>query len=256
MLTDEYLARFGGIGRLYGRDQLIKLSTAHVLIVGLGGVGSWLAESLARTGVGSITMVDLDDLCVTNINRQVHALNSTVGQFKVEVMEKRLLDINPELKINLKSCYFNEKNLESIFDQKYDYVIDACDDFTNKSLMIEHCFHQKIPLITIGAAGGKTDPTQIRVSDLTETQNDRMIARIKKKLRKEKGFPLEGKFNIWCVFSHERAMYPGEDGCPTYKPPGHAKYLNCDEGFGSASFVTGAFAFVASSHVIGQLTKR
>lgn len=256
MLTDEYLARFGGIGRLYGRDQLIKLSKARILIVGVGGVGSWLAESLGRTGVGALTLVDLDDLCVTNINRQVHALNSTVGQFKVEVMEKRLKDINPEIQLTLKTSFFTEKNLEEIFSEKFDYVVDACDDFNPKSLMIEYCYHNKIPLITIGAAGGKSDPTLVRVSDLTETQNDKMLARVKKKLRTEKNFPAEGKFGIWCVFSHERAKYPGADGCPTYKAPGHAKYMNCDEGFGSASFVTGTFAFVATSHIIDQLTKR
>ena len=152
--------------------------------------------------------------------------------------------------------FFSEKNIKEIFSQEFDFVVDACDDFNNKSLMIEHCFHNKIPLITIGAAGGKTDPSKVEVSDLSETQNDKMLARIKKKLRSEKGLPVTGKFNIWCVFSHERARYPGEDGCPTYKAPGHAKYLNCDEGFGSASFVTGTFAFAASSFVINQIVSK
>lgn len=254
---DDYEARFGGIGRLYGIKALDKIRKSHILVVGIGGVGSWVAESLARTGIGQITLVDLDDVCVTNINRQVHATSTSVGQFKVDVMKKRIEDIQPFCEVDTKQCFFSPKNLEYIFDKTYDFVIDACDDFTNKCIMIDHCKKNNIPLMTIGAAGGKKDPSQIRVTDLSFTSNDKFLARLRKKLRQDFDFPKdeEGAFGIWCVWSHERAVYPTADGCTTYKPPGFAKHMDCNEGFGSASFLTGAFAFAATSVVIRELTK-
>jgi tRNA A37 threonylcarbamoyladenosine dehydratase len=254
---DDYEARFSGIGRLYGVKALEKIKRSHVLVIGIGGVGSWVAESLARTGLGHMTLVDLDDVCVTNINRQVHAVSSSVGQFKIDVMKKRVEDIQPFCEVDTKQCFFSPKNLENIFDKTYDFVVDASDDFTNKCYMIDYCRKNKIPLITIGAAGGKTDPSQIRVTDLSFTSNDKFLARLRKKLRQDFSFPNEeeGEFGIWCVWSHERAVYPTADGCITHKPPGFAKHMDCSEGFGSASFLTGAFAFSATSVLIRELTK-
>ncbi len=254
---DDYEARFGGIGRLYGLKAMDKIKRAKILVVGIGGVGSWVAEAVARTGVGQITLVDLDDVCVTNINRQVHAMSSSVGKFKVDVMKERILDIHPNCEVDTKQCYFNPKNLHIIFDRNYDFVIDASDDFTNKCYMIDYCRKNKVPLITIGAAGGKKDPLQIRVTDLNFTSNDKFLARLRKKLRQDFAFPSEeeGEFGIWCVWSHERAVYPTADGCTTLKPPGFAKHMDCEEGFGSASFLTGAFAFAATSLVMRELTK-
>jgi tRNA A37 threonylcarbamoyladenosine dehydratase len=253
----DYESRFGGIGRLYGVKALEKIKSSHVLVIGIGGVGSWVAEALARTGLGHMTLVDLDDVCVTNINRQVHAVSSSVGQFKVDVMKKRVEDIQPFCEVDTKQCYFSPKNLENIFDKQYDFVIDASDDFTNKCFMIDHCRKNKIPLITIGAAGGKTDPSQIRVTDLSFTSNDKFLSKLRKKLRQDFAFPSEqgGDFGIWCVWSHERAVYPTADGCVTHKPPGFAKHMDCSEGFGSASFLTGAMAFSATSLLIRELTK-
>lgn len=253
----DYEARFGGIGRLFGRKGLDRIRTSKILVIGIGGVGSWVAESLARTGIGHITLVDLDDVCVTNINRQVHATSSTVGQFKVDVMKTRLKDIHPECEVDTKQCFFSPKNLENIFDRTYDFVVDACDDFTNKCHLIEHCRNNKIPLVVMGGAGGKIDPLQIRVTDMATSANDRLLARLRKKLRQDFGFPLEneGDFGVWAVWSHERAVYPTSEGCLTYKPPGLAKNMDCEEGFGSASFVTGAFAFAATSLVLKELTK-
>lgn len=253
----DYQARFGGIGRLFGRKGLEKIQAAKILVIGIGGVGSWAAESLARSGVGAITLVDLDDVCVTNINRQIVAQNSTVGQFKVDVMKQRILDINPHAVIATKQCFFNPKNLENIFDQKYDFVLDACDDFTNKCHLIDYCRKQKIPLVVMGGAGGKIDPLQIKVTDMSVSANDRLLARLRKKLRQEFSFPLEteGDFGVWAVWSHERAVYPTADGCLTYKPPGMAKNMDCEEGFGSASFVTGAFAFAGVSLILREITK-
>ena len=255
--VDDFDARFGGIGRLLSVKALEKVKRANVLIIGIGGVGSWVAESLARTAIGHMTLVDLDDVCVTNINRQVHAINTTVGKFKVDVMKERIELINPFCEVDTKQCFFNPKNMGMVFDKSYDFVVDASDDFTNKCIMIDYCRKNKIPLVTIGAAGGKLDPLQVRVTDMSESSNDKLLARLRKKLRQEFSFPkeTEGDFGVWAVWSHERAVYPTSDGCLTYKPPGMAKNMDCAEGFGSASFVTGAFAFAATSLVIRQLIK-
>jgi tRNA A37 threonylcarbamoyladenosine dehydratase len=255
---NDYDSRFSGIGRLFGRRSLDRIKQANILIIGIGGVGSWVAEALARTGIGHMTLVDLDDVCVTNINRQILATSSSVGQFKVDVMKKRVLDIYPQCVVQTKQCFFNPKNLETIFDQDYDFVVDACDDFTNKCHLIDYCRKKKIPLIVMGGAGGKTDPLQVRVTDMASSSNDRLLARLRKKLRQEFQFPLEneGDFGVWSVWSHERAVYPTADGCLTYTPPlGLAKNMDCEEGFGSASFVTGAFAFAATSILLKELTK-
>lgn len=253
----DYDARFGGIARLMGRQSLEKIKQSKILVIGIGGVGSWVAESLARTGIGHLTLVDLDDVCVTNINRQVHATSNSVGQFKVDVMKKRILEIQPRCEVETKQCYFSPKNLEKIFDREYDFVVDACDDFTNKCVLIDYCRKNKIPLIVMGGAGGKIDPLQIRVTDMSTSSNDKLLARIRKQLRQEFNFPREneGEFGIWAVWSHERALYPTAEGCLTYKPPGMAKNMDCSEGFGSASFVTGAFAFAATSTILKELTK-
>jgi tRNA A37 threonylcarbamoyladenosine dehydratase len=254
---DDFENRFGGIARLFGQRGLKRINEARILIIGIGGVGSWVAESLARTAIGAMTLVDLDDVCVTNINRQIHALNGTVGKFKVDVMKERIALINPFCEVDVKQCFFSPKNLENIFDKSYDYVIDACDDFINKCRLISYCKENNIPLVVMGGAGGKIDPQQIRVTDMSFSQNDRLLARLRKELRQSFGFPGEnqGDFGIWSVWSHERAVYPTADGCTTFKPPGFAKNMDCSEGFGSASFVTGAFAFAATSLVLRELTK-
>lgn len=257
MDNNDFESRFGGIARLYGAQAMGKIRQARVLIIGIGGVGSWVAEALARTGLGHMTFVDLDDVCVTNINRQIHAVNSTVGKFKVDVMKERVETINPYCEIDTKQCFFSPKNLESVFDKKYDFVVDACDDFTNKCYLIEYCRNNKIPLVVMGGAGGKTDPLQIRVTDMATSANDKLLSKLRKKLRQDFSFPLEteGDFGVWSVWSHERAVYPTADGCVTFKAPGIAKNMDCSEGFGSASFVTGAFAFATSSLVIREIIK-
>lgn len=256
-IPQDYENRFGGIGRLFGLRGLARIKEARILVIGIGGVGSWVAESLARTGIGAMTLVDLDDVCVTNINRQVHALNGTVGKFKVDVMKERVSLINPFCEVDLKQCFFSPKNLENIFDKTYDFVIDACDDFTNKCHLIDFCKKSNIPLVVMGGAGGKIDPQQIRVSDMSFSQNDRLLSRLRKSLRQDFGFPKENKgdFGVWAVWSHERAVYPTANDCTTFKPPGFAKNMDCAEGFGSASFVTGAFAFAATSLVLREITK-
>lgn len=256
-IDSDYESRFGGINRLFGRKAFDKIRQSRILVIGIGGVGSWVAESLARSGVGSITLVDLDDVCVTNINRQIHATSVTVGQFKVDVMKKRILDIHPECEVDTKQCFFNPKNLTNIFDRDYDFVVDACDDFTNKAHLIDYCRKNNVRLVVMGGAGGKVDPLQIKVTDMSTSSNDRLLARLRKKLRQDFAFPTEheGDFGVWSVWSHERAVYPTSDGCLTFRPPGMAKNMDCEEGFGSASFVTGAFGFAATSLILRELTK-
>ncbi len=256
-MVDDFESRFGGIVRVYGIKGMVKIRQSKILVIGIGGVGSWVAEALARTGIGHMTLVDLDDVCVTNINRQIHALNDTVGKFKVDVMKERVAQINPYCEIETKQCYFSPKNLGVIFDKAYDFVIDACDDFTNKCYLIDYCRQNKVPLVVMGGAGGKTDPSQIAISDMSTSANDRLLARLRKKLRQDFAFPGEhdGDFGVWAVWSRERAVYPTPDGCVTHKPPGMAKNMDCSEGFGSVSFVTGAFAFAATSLVIREITK-
>lgn len=257
-MQDDFESRFGGIARVYGLAGMEKIKRGRVLVIGIGGVGSWVAEALARTGIGHMTLVDLDDVCVTNINRQVHAINQTVGKFKVDVMKERVNHINPYCEVDTKQCFFNPKNLGVIFDKEYDFVVDACDDFTNKCYLIDYCVKNKIPTVVMGGAGGKTDPLQIRITDMSTSANDRLLARLRKKLRQDFDFPGEndGDFGVWSVWSHERAVYPTADGCVTHKPPGTlAKNMDCSEGFGSVSFVTGAFGFATASLIMRELTK-
>jgi tRNA A37 threonylcarbamoyladenosine dehydratase len=254
---NDYDSRFGGIGRLYGLKGLEKIRQGKILVIGIGGVGSWVAEALARTGIGHLTLVDLDDICVTNINRQIHALDGTVGKFKVDVMKERVALINPYCEVDTKQCFFSPKNLEAIFDKDYHFVVDACDDFTNKCHLIDYCRKKNIPLVVMGGAGGKTDPSQINVTDMSTSSNDRLLARLRKKLRQDFAFPRDESmpFGVWAVWSRERAVYPTADGCITHTPPGFAKSMDCAEGFGSVSFVTGAFAFSATSLVLKEITK-
>lgn len=258
MIVDDFDSRFGGIVRVYGIKGMEQIRKARILIIGIGGVGSWVAEALARTGIGHMTLVDLDDVCVTNINRQIHALNGTVGKFKVDVMKERVNLINPFCEVDTKQCFFSPKNLDVIFDKQYDFVVDACDDFTNKCHLIDYCRKHNINTVVMGGAGGKTDPLQIKISDMATSSNDRLLARLRKKLRQDFAFPREneGDFGVWSVWSHERAVYPTADGCITHQPPGGlAKNMDCSEGFGSVSYVTGAFAFATASLVIREITK-
>ena len=263
--------RFGGIARLYGDAALARLRRAHVCVIGIGGVGSWSAEALARSGVGELTVVDLDDVCVTNINRQLHALEDTVGRPKVAVLAARLRAINPALRVTPVREFFTAATAEKIFARRFDYVIDAIDNVGNKSRLIAHCRAQHIPLITCGAAGGRRDPTAIRIADLARASHDRLLAQIRKKLRAEHGFPrAPALFEVTAVFSPEAPIGPhdpaadpaaeivcGTDSPATADTDGDTDSLrrNCNTGLGSATFVTGAFGFAAASHVVTALAR-
>ena len=258
-LSKSYLFRFGGIARLYGQAALVKFAAAKVAVIGIGGVGSWTAEALVRTGVGQVTLYDLDDVCTSNINRQLHALDSTVGKSKVEVMAERLLQINPEANIQAISRFITLDNLAQELNQGFDVVIDATDTVPVKAGIINWCRRNKVGLVVVGGAGGQVDPRLVTTEDLVRTTQDPLLAKVRNLLRRDYGFTRDVKkrFNVECVFSTEQLVYPQPDGSVACRKPsaGEALKLDCASGFGSATFVTGTFGFVAAQRAIERLMK-
>lgn len=263
-MNKDYLDRFGGIGRLYGVEGLERLHQARVCVIGIGGVGSWAAEALARSGVGSITLIDLDDICVTNTNRQIHALKHTVGQLKVEAVAQRLLEINPDCHVNAVVDFLTASNMRELLGPSeeqagYDYVVDCIDSVKNKAALIAHCKRNKIRIVTTGAAGGQSDPTQIQIGDLNKTFNDPLARKVRSLLRREYGFSRNASrnYSVPCVFSTEQLSYPQSDGsvCQTKSFAGDSTRLDCASGFGAATMVTGTFGFVAASRVVKRIAE-
>jgi len=255
----DYDNRFGGIARLYGQAAFEKLQQSHVCIIGIGGVGSWAAESLARTGVGEVTLIDHDDIAESNINRQIHSLSNTIEQSKVETMAERIQQINPSCKVNIIDDFISTTNCKEYLDNDYDYVIDAIDSIKFKCAIIYYCKRNKIPIITTGGAGGLIDPTMITVSDLSKTWNDPLAASVRLQLRQQYGYTRNTKrsFGIKCVYSTEQQRYAKPDGSVNYTKPGvHGAHLDCSMGFGSATHITATFGFVASAKVIEALINK
>ncbi|MDG1732956.1 MAG: tRNA cyclic N6-threonylcarbamoyladenosine(37) synthase TcdA [Thalassotalea sp.] len=250
----DYQLRFGGIERLYGVNGAKHIQQAHFCVIGIGGVGSWVAEAFARNGVGQITLIDLDDICITNTNRQIHALADTVGESKVEVMAERIKQINPDCIVNEVEDFITMENLAELINSEFDYVVDAIDSVRVKTALIAHCKRQKLPMITIGGAGGQIDPTKIEITDLSKTYQDPLLAKVKNQLRREYNFPrnVKRKFAIDAVFSTEQLIYPTNDGevCLAKQSNDGAMRLDCSGGFGAATHVTASFAFFAVSRVM------
>ncbi|MCP5163072.1 MAG: tRNA cyclic N6-threonylcarbamoyladenosine(37) synthase TcdA [Hahellaceae bacterium] len=260
MTSTDFDHRFGGIRRLYGDAALQQLRHCHVAVIGVGGVGSWVAEALARTAVGQITLFDMDDICVSNVNRQIHALNGSIGKLKVEAMAERLCAINPELVCHPEMAFVTEKNLEAMLDRGFDYVVEATDSVKAKAAIINWCVRHKVSVITSGGAGGQIDPTLIQVADLTKTLQDPLASKVRAKLRKDYGFTRDPKrkFGVECVFSTEQLRYPQPDGqvC-AQKPAGDGPVkLDCASGFGASTCVTATFGLFAASRVINKLSLR
>ncbi|WP_309381660.1 tRNA threonylcarbamoyladenosine dehydratase [Cerasicoccus frondis] len=249
----DYYTRFGGIGRLYGAANLEKLRTLHTCVVGVGGVGSWTVEALARTGIGQITLIDLDDVCLSNVNRQLPAMDGEVGKLKIDVLADRARRINPECQINCEATFFTDGTCDKLLSQGYDVVVDAIDAVANKCRLIAECRQRGIPLVTVGGAGGRKNPALVKVEDLSRTIGDPLLAKVRKQLRRDHDFPRERrwKFKVPCVYSDEPPVFPWGDGtvCAT-KEEGASLRLNCDQGFGTASFVTGTMGFIAASVAI------
>jgi len=279
----DYFARFGGVGRLFGLAGLARLRAAHVCVVGTGGVGSWAVEALARSGVGALTLIDLDDVCVTNVNRQLPALNGEIGRPKVDVLARRARLINPEIHVEAVTEFFTAATAERLLGApcrgaacddlpptqasqatplhapappRYDCVIDAIDSMSNKALLIAECARRGLRCVTVGGAGGKRDATAIRGGDLGESMSDDLLRLVRKKLRRDHGFARgEGhRYGVRCVYSIEKPVFPRADGTCSSEPEptesGVNLKLDCESGFGTAVFVTGAIGLAAAGEAV------
>ncbi len=255
----DYFERFGGVGRLVGRAGLERLRAARVCVVGVGGVGSWAVEGLARSGVGALTMIDLDDVCVTNVNRQLPALDGQIGRPKVEVLAERIRAINPGCRVEGKTEFFTAVSAERLLSERFDFVVDAIDKLSNKALLIAEAAKRGMNVLTVGGAGGKRDATQVRAGDLGDSFGDELLRQVRKKLRKDHGFPhgeQSGKMHwgVRCVWSSEAPVFPWANGtCASEPEPGSTLALDCESGFGTAVFVTGVFGLAAAGEVVKAL---
>jgi len=255
-LSADYLQRFGGLGRLYGSVALPRLQAAHVCVIGVGGVGSWVVEGLARSGIGAITLIDLDDVCVTNVNRQLPALDGNIGRAKVAALAERVALINPGCRVTTIAEFFTAATAERLLASRYDWVVDCIDLMSNKALVIAECARRGQPVVTVGSAGGRRDATRIKVSDLGDSHGDELLRQVRKKLRRDYGFAKgEGNhYGIPCVSTQEQPVYPWADGtCSIEQEAGSNLRLDCATGFGTAVFITGAFGFAAAGEVVRRV---
>ncbi len=256
--SPDYQQRFDSIGRLYGQAALPVLQSLHICVIGLGGVGSWAVESLARTGVGRLTLIDYDEVALSNTNRQLHALTDNAGRKKNQVMAERVAQINPECQCTIIDDFLTETTMDDYLSplRGYDYVIDAIDSIKFKAALIYYCKRNKIPVITTGGAGGLTDPGHIKIADLSKTHNDPLAAKVRSRLRQEYGFSKNTKrnFGVECVFSSQQQLYPKADGTVSHEKPGiHGVSLDCRFGYGSATFVTATFGFFAAARALNKI---
>jgi tRNA A37 threonylcarbamoyladenosine dehydratase len=256
-VTDDQ--RFGGIRRLYGDAAYEVFSQAHVCVIGIGGVGSWAAEALARSGIAKITLIDMDDVCITNVNRQIHALNGTIGESKTDVMAERIGLINPDCQVTSIEDFITPENIPELLSEPFDYIIDCIDSIKPKAALVAWCKRNKRKVITVGGAGGQTDPTKIQTGDLSLTVGDPLAAKLRNFLRRYYNFSRNStrRFNIECVYSVEELKYPQGDGTVSKdRVKGNTETkMNCDTGFGASTAVTASFAFVAVSRVLDRLAK-
>ena len=245
---DEYERRFAGVEKIYGDEAFRQYEHSHVMVIGIGGVGSWAVEALARTGIAELTLVDMDVIAASNINRQLPALSSTLGREKIEVMAERCLSINPRIRINMVDDYLTADNVKELLFNPPDVVLDCIDDVKAKLALMLHCRFNKIPLIVSGGAGGKLDPLKIRVADLSKTEQDPMLAKLRSQLR-SKGIckKPKDKFGITCVYSVDNPFSSAEV-CASAG-------LRCG-GYGSAVVVTSSFAMIAVSEVLKKLISK
>ncbi|WP_332777790.1 tRNA threonylcarbamoyladenosine dehydratase [Polaromonas sp.] len=253
--------RFGGLARLYGVPGAQRIRAAHVVVVGIGGVGSWAAEALARSGVAQLTLVDLDHVAESNINRQVHALDATLGQAKVQAMRERIAQIHPDCQVHCVEEFVDASNwpgllgLDPAADMSQLAVIDACDQVRAKTAMAAWAIKHKVKFVSVGAAGGKRHAHQVEIEDLAMTTHDPLLAQLRYRLRKEQGAARQGKIGVACVFSREPVMPPdascaiGEDAVAQSD-----NTLNC-HGYGSVVSVTSTFGLCAAGWVLNKFAK-
>ena len=247
--------RFGGLTRLYGAAGAAKIRAAHVVVVGIGGVGSWAAEALARSGVARLTLIDLDHIAESNINRQIHALGSTLGQSKVQAMRKRILDINPDCQVICIEEFVDAENWPAIaqLDTQTESlsILDACDQVKAKTAMAAWALQNKVNFITVGAAGGKRHAHKVDVDDLSLTTHDPLLAQLRYRLRKAHGAARQGKIGVNCIFSRESVAQPVASSDETQTDSS----LNC-HGYGSVVSVTATFGICAAGWLLDKIASR
>ncbi|MDX1593941.1 MAG: tRNA threonylcarbamoyladenosine dehydratase [Gammaproteobacteria bacterium] len=257
--TDDSEVRFAAVRRVYGESGAAVVRELAVAVVGLGGVGSWAAEALARSGVGRLRLIDPDDIAPSNVNRQLHALDGQFGRAKVEALAERIAAIHPGCAVESLDEPLTPATLERHLGDGLDGVIDAIDVIRFKAAMVQFCRRRKIAVVTTGGAGGLTDPTRIEVADLSRTWNDPLAAKVRSRLRAEFGWTKNPKrrFGVECVFSTEQPRYPRPDGSVGYRKPGvHGATLDCESGYGSLVTVTASFGLVAAARLLNRLVER
>jgi tRNA A37 threonylcarbamoyladenosine dehydratase len=254
--------RFGGVARLYGQAALERFLQARVAVIGIGGVGSWAVEALARTGIGHLTLVDLDEICLTNVNRQLHAMDGHIGRQKTAAMAERVRAIHPGCVVEVVEAFFNENSAAAILDAGFDGLLDAIDSTRHKALLLAECRRRGIFAVTCGGAGGRRDPTRIRVADLAHSGKDPLLLQLRRCLRHDHGFAKVPQhrdpepLGIDAVFSDEPPVYPQCDGSVSNARPAAAELrLNCASGFGTASHVTACFGLIAAGRVLERLAQ-
>lgn len=259
-LTQAYLDRFSGLSRLYGQDALEALANAHFAVIGLGGVGTWAAEALARSGVGELTLIELDDVCITNTNRQSHALVSNLGRSKNQVISQRLRDINPELITHSIEDFMDDQNMKELVGKQHHIVIDAMDAAHIKARLVAYCLAIKVRLVTVGSSGGKRDLRRITADDLGRAYADPMLQKIRTQLYRHYNFSRDKnrKFRVDAIYSDEQMVYPKPDGsvCMDKQFLQKGIKLDCAGGFGSSVMVTGTFGFMAATRAIERYLQK
>jgi tRNA A37 threonylcarbamoyladenosine dehydratase len=250
----DFERRFGGVRRLYGEAALRRFQAARVAIVGIGGVGSWVAEALARSAIGNLTLIDLDMLAESNVNRQIHALDGLFGQAKTEAMAERIQRINPACRVETIEDFVTPENAAALVGKDFDYLIEATDQVRAKAAIIACRARNGRPLVTAGGAGGRIAPARIGIADLARTVQDPLLARVRSLLRKEYGFTRDpGKeFGVPAVFSAEPARHPEREGACA--PPPVSAGLNC-AGYGSSVCVTATFGFFAAGVALNHIAQ-
>ncbi len=251
--------RFAGVDRVYGERAKNNFCKAHVCVIGLGGVGSWAVEALARSAIGQLTLIDLDNVAISNINRQIHALDETIGMPKIHAMHERVNAINPDCKVNPVEDFLTLENVGNLAKPDFDFIVDCIDNFRVKAALAAHCKGNKIKLILTGGAGGQINPQHIKIADLSRTEHDPLLAKVRKLLRQDYGFSrnLKRRFAIPCVYSNEQLRYPTEHGEITFDKSisESTTGLNCAQGFGSAVTVTASFGLFTASYVLQKLAQ-
>jgi len=258
--------RFDRVGLLVGHEALEKLWNSSITVIGLGGVGSFAAEALVRSGIGHIRLIDFDKVCITNSNRQLQAMQGEIGHSKVKVLAKRLQQINPQANIEVDEVFFSEDNADELLTPKPDFIVDAIDNFTAKCYLIAECKRRDIPIVVSTGAASRFDPTSIQVADLAKTHVDPMAQAVRRILRKKHGFPQKGKFGVLAVFSTEKPIspqpfnYQRNTTLPCICSDDESRQKDDEEVSrlpnGTFVFTTGSFGLVCASVVVRQLLNK